>query len=669
MKLLLLISGKKNSLESLKKIVPKEYSILEGGLDGFDFQILKSLSPAIVVVDFSDPQALLWVEEASSIRSDLTYVGVTDDGEKINNLHNLVYDVLSRPFSPPRVRHIFQRAWERTQMLVEMQLLKRKRETVYSGPSCSANFTTGQTEKVLCDFSKALGNHFDRDRLLELFIDAVLALVPVGKLSILLYEKQQGDYTVSVQRGLDPEYCSSLRFNKSAGLISKINDESRILRLEDMQEPSNASFSVEAVQEMNMLYAVICVPLLAHGQLVGTLNLGPKVTGSAFCEDELKILYILAGNVALALRDIELHHQLRYQKTYIEKILQRMNSGLIAIDRENKITTLNNTAGRILSLEPEKTVGEDLRILPSPLGDYLFETLTAGKSYNKEEVISTFKKIPLELSTYPLLQEDTEVVGSVMIFDDITFRKQLEEKKRQADQLDILNKFVGQLAHEIKNPLVAIQTFSELLPQKYKESEFREFFTETVSKEVKRLNELVEKLIAYSSPLSYKFCTIDINEVLDKAISLLRDQGKIDNGTQIESTYCDKRMLVKADKTMLARAFSFLLQHAFQSLKKGGRLNICTSFADSFEYGAVKIFLWDSETKLEKGMKDKGLDYLFDPLFAQEGSHLSLGLPVCRKIIEDHGGRIKAFLNNGNYLKFEVILPILGDQGGVTNAT
>jgi len=663
LKLVVLISQKESILRKIKEFIPEDYILLEGEPGPKGLQLLGNIVSGVILVDTSIHGIQMWIGEALRLRADLTYLGIADRAAAENFPFPLFYDFISPPFNSRQVSSLLERAWERGQLNFELKTLKKNPGGNDVNSSLNSSSSHRLKEHVLCEFSRALSNNFNRNRLLELFMDAVAELVPVGKLSLLLFNENLNKFIISAQRGLDPLYCSGLLFNPSSGLLAWLTGEGRILRTEEAA--GFAKTSSEVLQEMKLLQAVVCIPLVVHGQLVGTLNLGPKVTGSLFSDDELEVLYILSGNVAMALRDIELHHQIRYQKYFIENILQRMNSGVIAINQENLIITFNYRAGKILSFQPEEVMGKDLRCLPSPLGDLLYDTLTMGRVYHKEEIILAFGHIPLEFSTYQLLDEERAVAGSVMIFDDISERKQLEVERRQADQLDVLNKFVGQLAHEIKNPMVAIQTFCELLPEKYEDSSFRDFFTHTVRQEVQRLNELVEQLIAFSTSLSYKFMPVEIHETLDRALLMLQEQGK-GQKTSVNTSYSPDKFNIRADKILLARSFSYLLRNSFQAMEKGGSLFIHTFFDGSlFENGGVGIHFWDSETKTEISNVEK----LFNPLCARESGYISLELPVCRKIIEDHGGHVRASLTKDKYLKFEVYLPIFSGEGGENVAT
>jgi len=672
-KLIILVCREESPFKKIKKCLAEEYTVLECKPGPKSLQLLKKVFSGLILVDTTLPNLLPWLREASSLRPDLTYLALLPPEEEIEDpLSAYFYDFISLPFSPKEVNFKLNRAWERAQLRAALENSPKKeaekenkaqRKLKLSQrilPALPSLPSFAHNERVLRDFSKALCNHFNKERLLDLFMDAISELVPVGKLSILLYEENLGEYKIALQRGLDPKYAAELRFHPSAALISWLAEEGCVLCAGEIFRAPAGISSLEALQEMKLLQAVACVPLLAHGQLVGVLLLGPKVTGADFYEDELEMLFVLCSNVAMALRDIALYHQICHQKSFTESILQRMNSGVVAINRKEQIITFNERAAEILRLSPSEVMGKDLRRLPSPLGDLLYETLLTGKPILKEEIALPPERIPLEITSYQLPDMAGEPLGSVMIFDDITQRKQLEDQRRQADQLDVLNRFVGQLAHEIKNPMVAIQTFAELLPEKYDDSSFRHFFTSTVRQEIKRLNELVEQLIAFSTPLSYKFSAVDIHEILEMGLLLLQEQG-MGQETGVETSYAGEALTVKADKTVLARAFSYLLRHCFQAVEAGGVIHIQTSYVEKLPSRSVCIRLRDNKTK---ALSAKEIEKMFEPLTAQRNGYISLGLPVSRKIIEDHGGHLAASLTKDKMLELEILLPILKGERG-----
>lgn len=664
MKFIILVTGQESTLRAVKDFIPEDYLLLEGTVDQKGLQMLAGVASGVVLVDSSIEGALSWVKKACRLRPDLTYLGLAhaDDDALSFAGTEYFYDLIWAPFSSRNIGMILGRTLERERLRWEVENFKKIHTAAPA--SDSKPVTTNRApqsyhsqERVLRVFSRALNSNFDHNRFLELFMNAVMELIPVGKLSILLYEEDLEEYKIAAQRGLDPDLCASLHFTPFAELFLWLSREGRILHAGEISKVAATAFK-SISEELQLLQAVVCIPLLAHGHLVGTLNLGPKITGSPFSEGELETLYVFCSNVAVALRDIRLHHEIRNQKLFTENILQHMNSGVVAINKEERIHTFNPKAGELLALTPQEVIGKDLRLLPSPLGDLLYETFITGKALRKKEIALPYGRIPLEINAYRLLDAAGDSLGSVMIFDDLTPRKLLEKERRQAAQLDVLNKFVGQLAHEVKNPMVAVQTFTELLPEKYDDSSFREFYAKTVGQELKRLNELVEQLIAFSTPLSYNFSVADPREVLNLGFSFLQEQGMCQK-TMMEIDGDFHNLKVRADKTLLARAFSYLLRYLFRAIEDGGVIRTTAAAMEKHQPGnALHILLRDAQTKAAPESVEK----MFDPLAVHPNGYISLGPPVSRKIIEDHGGQVRASLTRDHYLEIEVFLPIFSGE-------
>jgi len=518
-------------------------------------------------------------------------------------------------------------------------------------------FDTRPWARVISDFSRTVSNQLNRDKFLNLFLYAVKELLPVGRLSVLLKEKNSGEYYIAAQHGLNPDLYMKLRLSCAGGIISWLSEEGQILQRCALPKQISAEQKAEMHLEMKLLHAFVCVPLIAYGKMNGVLCLGTKVAGTPFHEKELELLYAVCGNIAIALEDINLHELLLNQKIYIESILHRMNSGVIAIDKSEKISAFNKRAGEILAREPFSMMNKDLRLLVSPLGDMLYETMINGTVYNKDSVELAEKRLPLEVSTYRMVNQLGEILGSVMIVDDITARKIAEAERSKAEQISALNRFVCQLTHEIKNPMVAIQTFADLLPEKYEDSEFRAAFSRTVRQEVRRVNELVDQLIAFSSPLNYQYQITDIHSVIDQAVYLFEEQGgelyglvRKDVGEEFP------QIQIKVDCLSMARAISYIINFLCRGISDPDQELIITTALPGEDSAAdrIEIIITDNRTRLNLDDPEK----IFCPLEISMENTRSIGLPVSRKIIEDHGGTLQALQPNRSHLKFYISLPV-----------
>jgi len=113
-----------------------------------------------------------------------------------------------------------------------------------------------------------------------------------------------------------------------------------------------------------------------------------------------------------------------------------------------------------------------------------------------------------------------------MVFEDLTAQKQLDEERRRADRLDFLNRVVGHIAHEIKNPLVSIKTFIELLDERYDDPEFRSYFANVVKHDVKAIDNITEILVDFSRKTPYRFEYGDVNTTTKNCILSLMSSSR-----------------------------------------------------------------------------------------------------------------------------------------------
>ena len=140
---------------------------------------------------------------------------------------------------------------------------------------------------------------------------------------------------------------------------------------------------------------------------------------------------------------------------------------------------MNPRAAEILGLDAQAIVGQDLRVLPSPLGDMLYEALSSGRAQPRAEIRLALRGLWLEVSTYPVRGDET--AGAVLVLDDLTAQKELAAQKREAEQFDLLTRVIARIADEIKNPLVSINTFMELIGERFDDPDFRRHFSSVVA--------------------------------------------------------------------------------------------------------------------------------------------------------------------------------------------
>jgi nitrogen-specific signal transduction histidine kinase len=219
--------------------------------------------------------------------------------------------------------------------------------------------------------------------------------------------------------------------------------------------------------------------MLSDSQLIGFLIVGTKLSGDAYFTDDIELLSTLCSQAAIAVNNAQLYGRVLLVNEYIENILRTMDSGVITVEASGQVAVVNATAEALTRL-PEATLkGMTVDSLPDPLASQLRDTLADGQPRLQLEAslpIDSGQLLPVVSSTAALRDEKGLIRGALIVFSDLSKLKALESEKRRAERLTSFGTLVSGIAHEIKNPLVAIKTFAELLPERFLETDFREDF-------------------------------------------------------------------------------------------------------------------------------------------------------------------------------------------------
>ena len=518
---------------------------------------------------------------------------------------------------------------------------------------------------VLKEIGKLLATHFDLDRVVDFFLDAIGELVRPGRAALLLAD-EAGRYQVRGHRGLDPTLIEHLRLDPAEGLPAWFRRNARLAAARELErEPE----WLDAARELAVLGGAVAIPLWVQARLVGILALGPRVTGQPYAGEDLERLFTLAGQVAAAVEDISLFNAVRAQHNFVEQVLARLQSGALTIDAAGRVTLMNRRAEEVLGLAQSEVVGQDLRVLPSPVGDLLYDAVRNGQELRLHEVtLARRPAAPIEVSTSRILGAGGATVGAVMILDDPAPRHILQRERQATQTADFLSRVLLRLTDEIKNPLVSIYTFLELLPQRYDDPEFREKFFAVVSQDTQNLISLVDKLIILAGEREYKVEFCDLRELLNDAIEslalrferprvsqdatilLLQVPDRPDRLTTVLYTP-DTDLVVRADRDQLGKAIGYLLRFLLSRVAADGRVAIRAA-PDPDQPRTMRLLILGKPAALAPSERER----LFSPLAIASERLLDVGPSVSQKIVEAHGGTLTVGGDEGE-IRFVVTLP------------
>jgi nitrogen-specific signal transduction histidine kinase len=581
--------------------------------------------------------------------------------------------VVLHPFETQHLRAVLRQAHEKLRLLQEVAAFRHARRPPGPEPFLDEAETPGdassrELNQVAKEFAKALAAGFDLPRVLDLFLDAVSELARPSRSAILLAEDEHRQYRVRASRGLAPHLVESVSLPADSGLPFWLMAEGRLIQIEEAQARATEAAAREIAREMAVLQAVVAIPLASHGELIGILTLGHRITRGAYGRRETETLFNLASHLATAIRDIRLHHQLQYQKEFNERILQRMSSGVITIGPEQRVVIMNRRAEEILGMAARDVLNRDLRALPSPLGDLLFETLSRGRSATRTEIQLALRSLPLEVSTYPVMGEGTAPLGAVLVFEDLTAQRQLAMERRAAEQLQLLTRVVARIADEIKNPLVSINAFMELLGERYDDVSFRHHFTNVVGRDVRRLVQMFDKLAALVNEGDYKRDVVDMRAAIEE---VLIEMGVAeipmapagahlltftDESTQklvtVNFSHEGSTFLVKGDRGMLKKAVAYVIWYLLRKTPgQEAKIAVAISCATPAEPLRITLASRTAEVKPDE------LRAIFDPIQVVQENLIDVGPCVSQRILEAHGGHLDVKQGRAE-VSFTATLPV-----------
>jgi PAS domain S-box-containing protein len=603
-----------------------------------------------VIYDARDPRrdAAAFVARARELRPNTALVTIAAPEEAADAADF----ALSADWTQRDLDAVLRQAAERQRLLREIAVLRARTPAAGAGPLVEPGPAPAALAPVLKEFTRVFAAGFDLRRVLEMFLDALGQLLRPARSALLLLDEGGQRFRVTAHRGLAAPIVASARLSATEGLAHWLAVQGRPARLTDLAEP-------ELVRELGLFGGVVAVPLMAHGELVAVLIVGHPVVSGGYTRHEMEILFDLATHLATAIRDITLHDQLQREKEFNERILAHMSSGVVTLGRDERIGIVNRRAEEILGMPASQLVGQDLRALPSPLGDLLFETLLRGESRAASEIQLALRGLWLEVSTYPIRGEEVAPLGAVLVFEDRTAQKELAAQKRQAEQSELLAHVVARIADEIKNPLVSINTFVDLIDERYEDPDFRKLFSSVVRRDVRRLVQVFEKLAGLVDEGELNFSSVDAHAVVEDVVTgvEMSDEGG-GRPLQIDVTRETGPLLVRADPDQLRRALSYLIWYlTHNSPGDDARVTISLGRHAERTAGETVRILVGSRTASVPADK---LGRLFDPVKMVQESLIDVGPAVSQRLVEAQGGSLQ--VRQGRHeIAFHVTLPAAAD--------
>jgi signal transduction histidine kinase len=256
-----------------------------------------------------------------------------------------------------------------------------------------------------------------------------------------------------------------------------------------------------------------------------------------------------------------------------------------------------------------------------------------------------------------LANQTAIAIENAKLYEDLKKQKAV---MRRADRLASLGTLTAGLAHEIRNPLVAIKTLTQLLPERLDDEEFRKDFLKIASGEVDRISSLVNELLEFARPTSPQLQLENIQDTMDGMILLISTETK-KKSVEIVAHYEDNLPLVAADREQVKQVFLNVLLNAIEATSDGGQVSVeIRTFAKNSGEEFLQVEIRDTG----RGIPEEHLENVFTPFFTTKDKGSGLGLSISHQIIQEHGGTISVESRIGEGSSFFINFPVSGEARG-----
>ncbi len=472
--------------------------------------------------------------------------------------------------------------------------------------------------------------------------------------------------------------------NKGVVVVSKILNLSPGAKLDDIigsyQELQNnllieyplksMYFIMQIVMSLVTLFAAVWFGFHMAKQLsVPLVQLGratKKVAGGDYSPLEIRSgseeINNLIGNFNqmisnLSSSELELQQTLKnlnqYTK-YVEIVLGNVSAGVLSVDMNGHVTTMNRRAGELLSVDPIQAVNRHFRQVVTDENYQVFSNFVRLMQENKltqlqKEIRVDIdgESIPLSVHISILKNELQEEIGRIMVFDDMTV---IINAQRAAAWSEVARR----IAHEIKNPLTPIRLAAERISRKYGTQISDQAFTDSIQMiitQVDDMRDLVNEFSQFARLPQLKPIETNLNQVLTDASQIYKD-----NHSEVQFTFLLDVDLpnFKFDPSQMKRVFANLVDNAVAATEKKSDPKVWIQTEYQPQLQIVKISISDNGV----GIPQRDRARVFEPYYSTKEKGTGLGLPIVKSIIEDHQGVIRALPNDPRGTKMYIEMPV-----------
>jgi PAS domain S-box-containing protein len=599
--------------------------------------VLEQSGPAVLIVDLRANEIRDLLEHIQSNRRDVIIVGLgVARSEPLREAEQSgIYAAEDVQIDRQRFQALLGRAFDYQKVVQENQELREESISVRlaSPRSEAVPERYGTASLPLLRFPRVFRRFDNVEALLASVVENVADAAGVTRVGIFSKMRNGDDYRLRAGLRCLPE-TYELEFDERDPLVRWFERQARLVSRDALAQMLDRTERSLLRRSLDAFGAEVIVPLYARGRIIGWLFFGHRLTGQAFDSPHLEGLTVLAEHVSSVLENALLYSEITLQKTLAETLLKSIPPGIIATDENAIVRWFNPTAEQIFGVSGRDVLNKPVETVGSRLAGFIRETLESKATLPPRQWIDQRTRRSLLIETRRLNDE----LGAVAVVHDLTAEEDLREKQALLDRAAFWTDLAASMSHEIRNPLVAIKTFAQLLPERFDDADFRKEFNEIVLKEIDRLDKIITQINNFAHPPELVFKPIDLRGPVRKAIAIARERAGA-NGVAVETSLADDLPKIVGDEKALTEAFAHLVANAAEATSGQTKRRITLTakpVREGSRASGVVVTVRDNGKGIAPELKDK----IFSPFVTTKARGIGLGLPIVKRTVFDHHGRV-----------------------------
>ena len=514
--------------------------------------------------------------------------------------------------------------------------------------------------RTLVEFGRELSSEMDLGAMLSSVVDRLSRTLAVDRVAIFLRGSEESEQFIlaksvglSVAGKLDLAFLNTPRPEPAGHLF--FENTHQVLR--------ETLASQEAIARLDLNYYIPC---RAQQNTVAVVGLGKTDKGDYLSSEDVELLETLGGYLGIAIQNGRLYASLQQKvaeyerlKDFNENIVESINVGIMALDMEDRIESWNAQMEVMYALPRWQVLTQELKsIFPSEFVEDFYRVRQNGginNLYKFRLATPAGETRTVNVAIAPLVTRKFQVIGRLVIMDDITDRVDLENQLSQADKLTSIGLLAAGVAHEVNTPLAVISSYTQMLAKQLQGDPQKSGLLDKITRQTFRASEIVNNLLNFSRTSGTEFADIDINKIITDTLALLEHQFKTAK-VQVQSDLYPQISPIQGNAGRLQQVFLNLFLNAKDAMPGGGQLRVATSNGD---FVSVRV----SDTG--SGIAPEHIQRIYDPFFTTkalpregQGRGTGLGLSVTYGIIQEHAGKIRVESEPGVGTTFALDFPL-----------